>query len=130
MMMYVFLCLTVRVDKAEVSVWSERPPDTGKLGVSNTCKWVDLEMRLFSSYFYFQYQQWARILKKLCLHYSNMKHAEGLVCVTQNFLHVLAAASDEESSVTSSEADVEYTEVVHPQPVDPAKGEKFSVCYK
>uniref|UniRef100_A0A3Q3ITJ0 Ig-like domain-containing protein n=1 Tax=Monopterus albus TaxID=43700 RepID=A0A3Q3ITJ0_MONAL len=33
------------------------------------------------------------------------------------------AASDEVSSVVSSEPDVEYTEVVHPQPVDPARGE-------
>ncbi|XP_029917895.1 platelet endothelial cell adhesion molecule isoform X4 [Myripristis murdjan] len=32
------------------------------------------------------------------------------------------AASDEESSVASSEPDVEYTEVVHPQPADPARG--------
>ncbi|KAM4611788.1 platelet endothelial cell adhesion molecule isoform 3-T3 [Polymixia lowei] len=31
------------------------------------------------------------------------------------------AASDEESSVVSHEPDVEYTEVVHPQPVDPAR---------
>ncbi|XP_026159791.1 platelet endothelial cell adhesion molecule isoform X3 [Mastacembelus armatus] len=32
------------------------------------------------------------------------------------------AVHDELSSVVSSEPDVEYTEVVHPQPVDPAKG--------
>ncbi|XP_067354497.1 platelet endothelial cell adhesion molecule isoform X4 [Channa argus] len=32
------------------------------------------------------------------------------------------AATDEVSSVLSSEPDVEYTEVVHPQPVDPARG--------
>ncbi|KAK2919465.1 hypothetical protein Q8A73_003836 [Channa argus] len=31
------------------------------------------------------------------------------------------AATDEVSSVLSSEPDVEYTEVVHPQPVDPAR---------
>uniref|UniRef100_UPI003AAA3BC1 platelet endothelial cell adhesion molecule isoform X1 n=1 Tax=Centroberyx gerrardi TaxID=166262 RepID=UPI003AAA3BC1 len=31
------------------------------------------------------------------------------------------AASDEESSVASNEPDVEYTEVVHPQPADPAR---------
>ncbi|XP_044044731.1 platelet endothelial cell adhesion molecule isoform X3 [Siniperca chuatsi] len=31
------------------------------------------------------------------------------------------AANDEESSVVSNEPDVEYTEVVHPQPVDPAR---------
>lgn len=29
---------------------------------------------------------------------------------------------DEESSVVNSEPDVEYTEVVHPQPVDPNRG--------
>ncbi|XP_037620978.1 platelet endothelial cell adhesion molecule isoform X2 [Sebastes umbrosus] len=48
----------VRVDRADVSVWSERPPE---------------------------------------------------------------AANDEESSVVSNEPDVEYTEVVHPRPVDPAR---------
>ncbi|XP_032392715.1 platelet endothelial cell adhesion molecule isoform X2 [Etheostoma spectabile] len=32
------------------------------------------------------------------------------------------AANDEESSVVSNEPDVEYTEVVHPRPVDPARG--------
>ncbi|XP_040891547.1 platelet endothelial cell adhesion molecule isoform X3 [Toxotes jaculatrix] len=32
------------------------------------------------------------------------------------------AANDEESSAVSSEPDVEYTEVVHPQPVDTARG--------
>ncbi|XP_039672667.1 platelet endothelial cell adhesion molecule isoform X3 [Perca fluviatilis] len=32
------------------------------------------------------------------------------------------AANDEESSVVSNEPDVEYTEVVHPQPLDPARG--------
>ncbi|XP_071360447.1 platelet endothelial cell adhesion molecule isoform X2 [Trachinotus anak] len=32
------------------------------------------------------------------------------------------AANDEESSVVSSEPDVEYTEVVHPQPADAARG--------
>lgn len=52
------VCLTVRVDKAANSVWSERPPN---------------------------------------------------------------AAIDEESSMASSEPDVEYTEVVHPQPADPAR---------
>ncbi|XP_032392742.1 platelet endothelial cell adhesion molecule isoform X5 [Etheostoma spectabile] len=31
------------------------------------------------------------------------------------------AANDEESSVVSNEPDVEYTEVVHPRPVDPAR---------
>lgn len=30
--------------------------------------------------------------------------------------------NDEDSSVVSNEPDVEYTEVVHPQPVDPARG--------
>lgn len=32
MMMDVFLCLTENVAKAAVSVWSERPPEAGKLG--------------------------------------------------------------------------------------------------
>ncbi len=36
----------------------------------------------------------------------------------------LDAANDEESSVVSSEPDVEYTEVVHPRPVDPARGRR------
>ncbi|XP_034542939.1 platelet endothelial cell adhesion molecule isoform X2 [Notolabrus celidotus] len=49
---------TVKVDKAEVSVWSRRPPESD-------------------------------------------------------------AGDDEESSVETNEPDVEYTEVVHPQPVDP-----------
>ncbi|KAM9363447.1 platelet endothelial cell adhesion molecule isoform 4-T4 [Symphorus nematophorus] len=31
-------------------------------------------------------------------------------------------ANDEESSMVSNEPDVEYTEVVHPRPVDPARG--------
>lgn len=36
----------------------------------------------------------------------------------------LGAANDEESSMVSKEPDVEYTEVVHPRPVDPARGEE------
>ncbi|XP_019744990.1 platelet endothelial cell adhesion molecule isoform X2 [Hippocampus comes] len=32
-----------------------------------------------------------------------------------------ASANDEESSIVSNEPDVEYTEVVHPQPTDPSK---------
>ncbi|KAM3623915.1 uncharacterized protein V6R79_017027 [Siganus canaliculatus] len=50
----------VRVDRATVSVWSQRPPNADE-------------------------------------------------------------ANDEESSIVSNEADVEYTEVVHPRPVDPAR---------
>ncbi|XP_078121671.1 platelet endothelial cell adhesion molecule isoform X3 [Sander vitreus] len=53
-----FICKRVRVNRAAVSVWSERPPE---------------------------------------------------------------AANDEESSMVSKEPDVEYTEVVHPRPVDPAR---------
>lgn len=30
--------------------------------------------------------------------------------------------NDEESSVVTNEHDVEYTEVVHPQPVEPSRG--------
>ncbi|XP_070845429.1 platelet endothelial cell adhesion molecule isoform X1 [Chaetodon trifascialis] len=56
----VYNAATVKVGRAEVSVWSKRPP-------------------------------------------------------------VADATNDEESSVVSSEPDVEYTEVVHPQPVDPAR---------
>ncbi|XP_031140441.1 platelet endothelial cell adhesion molecule isoform X2 [Sander lucioperca] len=55
----VYKAATVRVNRAAVSVWSERPPE---------------------------------------------------------------AANDEESSMVSKEPDVEYTEVVHPRPVDPARG--------
>ncbi|XP_035856223.1 platelet endothelial cell adhesion molecule isoform X4 [Sander lucioperca] len=54
-----FISKRVRVNRAAVSVWSERPPE---------------------------------------------------------------AANDEESSMVSKEPDVEYTEVVHPRPVDPARG--------
>lgn len=36
------------------------------------------------------------------------------------------AASDEESSMGSNEPDVEYTEVVHPRPVDPARGKHIT----
>ncbi|XP_041820625.1 platelet endothelial cell adhesion molecule isoform X4 [Chelmon rostratus] len=57
----VYNAATVRVDRAEVSVWSKRPPDAD-------------------------------------------------------------ATNDEESSVVSNEPDVEYTEVVHPRPADPARG--------
>ncbi|XP_056265766.1 platelet endothelial cell adhesion molecule isoform X3 [Pseudoliparis swirei] len=42
--------------------------------------------------------------------------ARSSVCVTEC---ILSAARDEESSVVSNEPDVEYTEVVHPRPVDP-----------
>lgn len=41
------------------------------------------------------------------------------------FVH-LVAANDEESSMVSNELDVEYTEVVHPQPADPARGKQFA----
>lgn len=34
MYMFVVLCLTVRVDRAVTSVWSERPPESGELGLS------------------------------------------------------------------------------------------------
>lgn len=36
----------------------------------------------------------------------------------------LRTVNDEESSVASNEPDVEYTEVVHPRPVDPERGER------
>lgn len=32
-MMCVFVCFTVKVDKATVSVWSKRPPEDGELGL-------------------------------------------------------------------------------------------------
>ncbi|KAI4798089.1 hypothetical protein KUCAC02_023583, partial [Chaenocephalus aceratus] len=43
-------------------------------------------------------------------------HAEGLAGFTDS-----CAANDEESSMVSNEPDVEYTEVVHPRPLDPAR---------
>lgn len=43
--------------------------------------------------------------------------------VLQTLVHVFGAANDEESSMVSNEPDVEYTEVVHPRPLDPARGD-------
>lgn len=48
----------------------------------------------------------------------------GLFC-QRILLMCLVAANDEESSVISNEPDVEYTEVVHPRAVDPARGRHF-----
>lgn len=39
----------------------------------------------------------------------------------------LDVAIDEESSMVTKEPDVEYTEVVHPRPVDPARGKNSTI---
>lgn len=58
------------------------------------------------------------------------KFKKGLAFFTTNFDHIFDAANDEESSVVSSEPDVEYTEVVHPQPAGTARGEQFTHKHK
>lgn len=46
-----------------------------------------------------------------------------VLAVLQRLLFMFVdVVDDEESSVVNSEPDVEYTEVVHPQPVDPNRG--------
>lgn len=42
-------------------------------------------------------------------------------------LTCLDVAIDEESSMVTKEPDVEYTEVVHPRPVDPARGKRSTI---
>ena len=40
----------------------------------------------------------------------------------------LDPVNDEESAAVTGEPDVEYTEVVHPRPVDPARGDSTVQC--
>lgn len=56
---------------------------------------------------------------RICFHV--IRYITGVSDVLIIFLH---PDNDEVSSVVSSEPDVEYTEVVHPQPLDTVRGKK------
>lgn len=77
--------------------------------------------------YYFQCQEWTFMLKKTLSSLQYDSHAvDYLVCFIKNFVSVLEAANDEETSMVSNEPDVEYTEVVHPPAADSARGKYFT----